>query len=449
MVEPRIQYARRPDGARTAYAVMGDGPVLIVPPGTTTHLEWYMGDTEAQRQFCARLAEHHTLVLYDRHGSGLSDRNRTDFTPEDDMVDLDTVIGALDTDDVAFFGISWGGTPTLAYAAKHPQRVRAIVLYGTGAAGPRIPADVEATSRAQADLRRADFEGFLRAAAARFFPSGTDPKTFQSLVHHLRDSADLETLEKLEGVHFDIQSLLRQITVPALVIHRRGDLVCPFAWGQYLARRLPNARFIPLEGDAHYPWVDDAESVLRPTIEFLTGKRLPAVTQTPAPWPSGTAIILFLDIADSTALTSKLGDAAYRERERDLDASLRSAITDAGGSPVEGKVLGDGIMAVFSSARQAIDAARACRDLGNDASLPLHLGIHAGDVVREGNNVHGGAVQVASRVQGVAAPGEILVSQTVRDLARTSAGVAFEDRGEHALKGIVEPQRLFAVDSAD
>ena len=111
----------------------------------------------------------------------------------------------------------------------------------------------------------------------------------------------------------------------------------------------------------------------------------------------------------------------------------------------EGKVLGDGIMSVFASAHQAIEAAQRCRDLGDDADLPLHLGIHAGDVVREGNNVHGGAVQVAARVVDAAEPGEILVSATVRDLARTSAGVAFEDRGEHELKGIAEPQRLFAV----
>ena len=135
----------------------------------------------------------------------------------------------------------------------------------------------------------------------------------------------------------------------------------------------------------------------------------------------------------------------HREKERALDTTLRSAITDAGGTPVEGKVLGDGVMAVFTSARQAIEAAVRCRDLGNEANLPLHLGINAGDVVREGNNIHGGAVQVASRVQSAAAPGEILVSATVRDLARTSAGVQFEDRGEHELKGIAEPQRLFVV----
>ena len=160
---------------------------------------------------------------------------------------------------------------------------------------------------------------------------------------------------------------------------------------------------------------------------------------------TGMTAILFLDIADSTALTTKLGDAAYREKERELDRKLRAAIKAASGTPVEGKVLGDGIMSVFTSARQAIEAAQRCRDLGNEAGLPLHLGIHAGDVVREGNNVHGGAVQVAARVVDIAEVGEILVSDIVRGLARTSAGVEFEDRGKHELKGIAEPQRLFAV----
>jgi class 3 adenylate cyclase len=164
--------------------------------------------------------------------------------------------------------------------------------------------------------------------------------------------------------------------------------------------------------------------------------------------PAGTAIILFLDIAGSTELTTQLGDAAYRAKERELDASLRQAIREAGGAPVEGKVLGDGVMATFASAKDAIDAARRCAERGRHAGLPLHAGIHAGDVIREGSNVHGGAVQVASRIADASAAGEVLVSQTVRDLARTSAGVSLEDRGERELKGVSEPVRVFAVRAA-
>ncbi|HEU4759576.1 MAG TPA: adenylate/guanylate cyclase domain-containing protein, partial [Dehalococcoidia bacterium] len=182
---------------------------------------------------------------------------------------------------------------------------------------------------------------------------------------------------------------------------------------------------------------EDADDVLRIVDDFLNegGEEL----------PKGTAIILFADIVDSTALTESMGDTAFREKARELDGALRAVIRENGGTPIEGKLLGDGVLAVFTSARQAIEAALACGRAGDDAGLPLHLGVHAGDVIREGNNVYGGAVNIASRISGLSAPGELLVSETVRSLARTSAGVRFEDRGEQLLKGVGEPVRVWAV----
>ena len=164
--------------------------------------------------------------------------------------------------------------------------------------------------------------------------------------------------------------------------------------------------------------------------------------------------LLFADIVDSTALTERLGDAAFRGKARDLDGALRTVIRENGGTPIEGKLLGDGVLAVFTSAREAIEAALACGAKGSHAGLPLHLGLHAGDVIREEDpdgraNVYGGAVNIASRVAGLSAPGEVLVSETVRSLARTSAGVRFEDRGEQALKGVGEAVRMWAVRGAE
>jgi class 3 adenylate cyclase len=163
------------------------------------------------------------------------------------------------------------------------------------------------------------------------------------------------------------------------------------------------------------------------------------------PLPEGTVVILFLDVADSTALTEQLGDSAFRSRASKLDAVLRQAIIDTGGIPVEGKVLGDGVMALFRSARQAIECAGHCKAAGDEAELPLHLGIHAGDVTREGNTVYGGAVNLAQRVTDRSLPGQILVSDVVRGLARTSTDVAFRDLGAHVLKGVSEAVRLFEV----
>jgi class 3 adenylate cyclase len=165
--------------------------------------------------------------------------------------------------------------------------------------------------------------------------------------------------------------------------------------------------------------------------------------QAPTHLPSGTSVILFTDIVDSTPLTERMGDAAFRSLSRTVDERVRAAMREHGGTPVEGKVLGDGVMGVFPSAAQAIAAARDCVELGLE--LPMHIGVHAGDVIREDNNVYGGTVNIASRICGLSAPGEILVSDVVRGMARTSAGVTFEDRGEHALKGVGEPQRVYAV----
>ena len=472
-MEPQIQYARRPDGVRTAYAVMGSGPVLVVPPGKETSLDWLLGDTPAQERFWARLAEHRTVVNYDRHGCGLSDRSRTDFTSQDDMLDLDAVLEALANPIADFLGMSWGGNPVLAYAARHPDRVRRLVLYGTGAEGRAGPGEkFEARQAALAALRRTDRELYTKAMASIDFPSGADQETFQSLARVLFESTSPEMGELLSDVNFDNQSVLGQITAPTLVIHRRGDQVCLFEWGQYMARRIHNARFLPLDGDAHPPWVDDAESILRPTIEFLTEEDEEPPEERLTPLPSGTAIILFADIADSTALTERMGDAAFRDRARELDESLRKAISSNGGTAIEGKLLGDGVLAVFGAAREAISCAIAIhaiagsggkgRGSGSDPppgplpkregevqpALMLHVGIHAGDVIREEGNVYGGAVNIAARVASEAAAGETLVSGTVRDLARTSAGVSFEDRGERALKGVSEPVRVWAVRSA-
>ena len=209
-----------------------------------------------------------------------------------------------------------------------------------------------------------------------------------------------------------------------------------------LAAAIPDARLLTFSRQRGTLLSGDWDSTLAPVVNFLDEsshrKEQPQL-------PHGTALILFADIVDSTALTERLGDAAFRAKARDLDSALRTIIQDHAGTPIEGKLLGDGVLAVFTSARQAIETALACGRAGNDGGLPLHLGLHAGDVIREDNNVYGGAVNIASRISGLSVPGEVLVSETVRSLARTSAGVRFEDRGEQALKGIDDPVRVWAV----
>jgi class 3 adenylate cyclase len=240
----------------------------------------------------------------------------------------------------------------------------------------------------------------------------------------------------------DLIALLPAVKQPVLVLERERGPGHRFA--TRVAQYLPSGelRFVPGVGPTAYP---DHEQIVAATLEFIgAGKASRSVAEV---GPSGTAIILFADIADSTALTERLGDAAFREMARELDEALRRAIAASGGQAIEGKLLGDGVLATFGAAREAIACAIACHAAAANAGLALHAGIHAGDVLREDNSVYGGAVNIASRISNEAAAGETLVSDIVRGLARTSAGVTFEDRGERELKGVAEPVRVFAVRS--
>jgi class 3 adenylate cyclase len=238
---------------------------------------------------------------------------------------------------------------------------------------------------------------------------------------------------------FDATDFAPRVTAPTLIVSHEGLAFITIEMARDLAARIPNSQLLVIPGT----WADDGIATARRILSFLNDdEESPQRVQTPA---SGMTAILFADIVDSTALTERLGDAAFRVKARDLDAALRSIIRDHTGITIEGKLLGDGVLATFTSARQAIEAALACARSGDDAGLPLHLGLHAGDVIREDNNVYGGAVNIAARVSALAAPGEVLVSDIVRGLARTSAVVRFEDLGEQALKGVGEPVRVWAV----
>ena len=267
------------------------------------------------------LAARRTLIYYDRHGCGLSDRRRTDFTPEDDMLDLDAVIDASGSGQVDLFGISFGAMVAVRYAAEHPEHTRRLILWGAvpGNDPSVFPPEVQERLSAVATLRRADPDLAMRIFASQAFPSGVDPETFQLMLRALKEAATPEMQEKLETVLFDNRDYLARVSVPTLVLHRRGDQVVPFAAGQYLARKLPNAQFVPLDGDCHLPNFGDVDSVLAPILKFLAeddAQEHDASRSQETAQMSGTAIILFTDIVDSTALTERMGDAAFRDGSR-------------------------------------------------------------------------------------------------------------------------------------
>jgi class 3 adenylate cyclase len=439
-MEPRIQYAQTKDGVSIAFWTLGEGMPLIYMPGipfANAQLAWQI--PEYARWF-ERLAQRWKIVRYDSRGFGMSEREVDDFSLDSFVLDLEAVVDYLGLDRFALFAQGTVGPVAIAHAVRHPQRVSHLLLYDTWA---RTLDAVSPRLLGLLPLIDSDWETYTETLSHSIMGwSEGEPAHRWAWV--IRESVTPETARAILKVQagFDVTALLPQVRSPTLVLQRREAPMASPDVARRLASKIPNARLALLEGVAGAPALGDTESVLQAIDEFLgEGEEAAAGTEL----PEGMAVLLFADIVESTALTEKLGDAAFRAKARELDTSLRSIIRESGGTPVEGKVLGDGVLAVFTSARQAIDGALRCEAAGEPMRLQLHIGIHAGDVIREGNNVYGGAVNIAARIAGVAEPGEVLVSDTVRSLGRTSADVTFDDRGKHTLKGVGEPQRLFAV----
>jgi len=447
-MEPRIQYVKTGDGVSIAYWTLGEGaPLVHMPALPASHIEqeWQIPEV---RRWCERLAEGRQVVRYDSRGAGLSDRDISGFSLDALVQDLDAVITGLGDEKVALFGSFYEGMAAIVYAARWPERVSHLVLWHSWAR----TADITSSKlRGVRKLLQTDWDLYIETLA-HVFLGWSEGERARHMASVYQEAIAQQTMQafiaSMRAV--DVTESLERLTVPTLVLHRRQAPFPQVDSARVLASRIRNARLALLEGSSGAQYLGDMEAVATAIDEFL-GEGEPAAAPE---LPSGTAVILFADIAESTALTEKLGDAAFRAKARELDTSLRSVIKEAGGTPVEGKLLGDGVLAVFTSARQAIEAALRCGKASDAAGLPLHLGLHAGDVIREEDpdgraNVYGGAVNIAARISALSAPGEVLVSDTVLGLARTSAGVGFDDCGEHELKGVGDPQHLFAVRGGD
>jgi class 3 adenylate cyclase len=444
-MEPRIQYAKTSDGVNIAYAVFGSGPAIVFPANIWGDVHNYVAGATYVRNFDGLAALGWSVVCYDGRGSGDSDRGFTDFSLEMRLRDLEAVVEKTAPERFPLCGSLQGSPTAIAYAVRRPDRVSHLILSNAFAKGEEYYKQIPAMRLSQVtlDMAEDDWEFHLQTLA-HAVAGYSDSALTQNLLKWFRTGMTRTeyVAYRRAAVEIDVSDLLPQIRVPTLVVTDGALPALAFApLTRRVAAAIPHARYVEANGLARVADEFLREGGLRPETPAEV-EAAPTVAFRPS---SGTAIIMFADIVDSTGLTERLGDTAFREKARELDTMLRTAIRDCEGTPVEGKLLGDGVLAVFTSARQAIEAALRCGRAGDEGGLPLHLGIHAGDVIREGDNVYGGAVNIASRISGLSAPGEVLVSETVRSLARTSAGVGFEERGEQALKGVGEPVRVWAV----
>jgi pimeloyl-ACP methyl ester carboxylesterase/DNA-binding CsgD family transcriptional regulator len=258
-----VRYTTREDGAKTAYGVMGKGPLLLFPPGIMSLLEW-ASDSPGAPEFFGALAEHRTVITYDRHGCGLSDRDRTDFTLEDDIQDMEAVLRMLGDKRIDVVTASQGAAFAVTLAVRRPDMVRRMVLCECtlGQHSPRYDAMLK--------LLETDREGWIQALTGLGFPSGADESSVQSLARYLRSAASLEVLLGLQAMSVPVEHLLRSIRAPTLVLHRRNDALISFEkHAKVFASQIPNARLVPLMGDQHIPWAGDWRSMANKIIEFL------------------------------------------------------------------------------------------------------------------------------------------------------------------------------------
>jgi class 3 adenylate cyclase len=440
-VPPETRYAKSGD-VNIAYQVVGDGPLdLVLVKGFVSHLDL---DWEEPRyaHFLRRLASFSRLIMFDKRGTGLSDRPGGLPDLETRMDDVRAVMDAVDSQRAALFGYSEGGPMCILFAATYPERTSAVVLYGTYAKR-RDPDDdypwaaTWEERQKYADVVERDWGN--EADLGTMAPSA-DAAMVRWWHARARASASPGAAKALilMNSQIDVRSVLPAIQVPTLVLHRTGDRDSRLEEGRYIADHIRGARFIELEGEDHSPAVD-ADQIADEVEEFLTGVRR-------GPEPDRVlATVLFTDIVGSTERASALGDQRWRELLERHHAVVRRELVRFQGREVD--TAGDGFLATFDGPARAIRCARTIGQALGDLSLEVRAGLHTGECELLGEKVAGVAVHTGARVAAQAAPGEVLVSQTVKDLVAGS-GIEFEERGVRELKGIPGEWRLYAVSRA-
>jgi class 3 adenylate cyclase len=390
------------------------------------------------------------VITYDGRGTGLSDRQVEDVSLAARVRDLEAVGALVGDERFALFAWSQGTPAAIVYAAEHPERVSELVLFAAFCeAFGRSEPDREPLLRALLSLIRAEWGVGIRTTMGFTHPDADLEEQRQAL-HYLGQSSTGDVAARIleEGIFdVDVCDYLPRIKAPALVLHRRHDNAVPAECGRQVASLLPDARFVLLEGDHHTPYEGEGDAALRAIDEFLGVEPLPPRVQQPA--AEAPVAILFTDMEGSTTLTQRLGDARAQELLRAHNTIVRDALRAHGGSEV--KHTGDGIMASFPSASRALECAikvqRAVAEHNQEhteATVRVRIGLNAGEPLREQDDLFGAAVQLARRICDQAEPGQILVSNVVRELV-AGKGFLFADQGETVLRGFEDPLRLFQV----
>jgi len=438
---PEIQYARSGD-VSIAYQTFGDGPIdLVYVPGFISNVEtsWEDARFSAGMQ---RLGELARVVWFDKRGTGLSDGVAGAPDLETRMDDVRAVMDAARVERAALMGVSEGGPMSIVFAATYPGRVLGLVLYSTFARvawAPDYPAGESAEEwerSAQVALSRWGTLEHARDRAQDWGIAPDDEDAIEALARRIRSMASPGAAAALfrMNAQIDVRDVVPAIRVPTLVMARRD---ANHDASRDIAAHIAGSRFVELPGTQHIPWAGDTELMLSEIERFLA-----SLDATPPEPDRVLTTVLFTDVVGSTAKAAELGDSRWRDLVSEHHVRVRGALTRFRGNEIE--TAGDGFFASFDGPARAIRCACAISDAVAELGLEVRAGVHTGECEQFEGKVGGIAVHIGARVASLAAPGEVLVSQTVKDLVAGSQ-IAFEERGSRELKGVPGEWRLFAV----
>jgi pimeloyl-ACP methyl ester carboxylesterase len=442
------RYAQSGD-VSIAYAAVGDGPVdLVFAPGSASHVE-LMWQHPLFSAFLDRMASFCRVIVFDKRGTGLSDRVKKVATLEERTDDIRAVMDAAGSERAVVMGVSEGGPMSIVFAATYPKRTAGLVLYGSHARvtwAPDYPwrSTEEEYRRWIRDEERSPSpitEESTRRSLQSFAPSLADDGEFArwwAMVRRMSISPGAALDLVRMNVEIDVRDVLATIRVPTLVLQRAGDMIVKVEEGRYLAEHIPAARYRELPGDDHLAMTGDTESVIREIEAFVAG--LPADMPEP---DTVLATVLFTDLVGSTATAAELGDRRWRELLERHHEAVRTQLSRFRGREID--TAGDGFFATFDGPARAIRCAGAVTHAVGELGLEVRAGLHTGECELLAEKVAGIAVSIGARVAAHAAPGEVLVSRTVKDLVAGS-GIQFADRGTHELKGVPGEWQLYAVE---
>jgi len=439
---PETQFTRAGE-VDIAYQVVGSASQLdlVFVPGWVSHLE-VMWELPEFARFLDRLAAMGRLILFDKRGTGLSDRVAGMPMLEQRADDIGAVMDAAGSARAAI--LAWGEGAGIAamFAATHPQRVSALVLGSLAVKVTEGPRPFVADPEMMQQLSAAVESGWGQASLVPFLaPSRADDTRFLSWYRRWErlsstPSAAAATLRW--AMASDLGPVLPAIQARTLLVHRTDAALFDAESVRAAAKLIPNARCAELPGADALPYIGDSDAMLDAIQEFLTGTH-----GTPDPDRS-LATVLFTDIVGSTQQADQLGDRRWRYLLDEHHARIRRLLERFRGSEVD--TAGDGFFATFDGPARAVRCAGAIEDTVRDIGIEIRAGLHTGEVERRGSSVTGLAVHAGARVAALAQASEVLVTSTVQMLVLGS-GISFADRGEHTLKGVPGKWQLFAVES--